>query len=152
MLTQERLKERLDYDPDTGVFVSLGTGDSIGVHDEGYVRITMKDRKKHYAHRLAWLYVHGKWPEGDIDHIDRNKSNNAISNLRDVPRAINIFNAPSRQDNTSGCTGVTWCKAKQKWKVRLRTKSLGYYTDFDAAVAARKKAESSDSEYLTATA
>jgi hypothetical protein len=152
MLTQDRLKEVLDYNPETGVFVSLETGDSIGCNDEGYVRITMKDRSKHYAHRLAWLYVHGKWPEGDIDHIDRNKSNNAISNLRDVPRAINIFNAPNRQDNTSGCTGVTWCKNKQKWKVRLRTKSLGYYTDFDAAVAARKQAESSDSEYLKATA
>lgn len=101
MLTATKLRELLRYCPDTGVFrwradagwrgrIKAGTiAGSINAH--GHYRINIGGRL-HYSHRLAWLYVTGSWPEGDIDHIDGVKSNNAISNLRDVPHQVNTEN------------------------------------------------------------
>jgi hypothetical protein len=87
-LTAERLRERLHYDAETGVFtrrVGSGhahAGDMAGsVHSTGYVRIGI-DGGKYTAHCLAWLYVHGVWPSDQIDHINRNRSDNRIANLR----------------------------------------------------------------------
>ena len=150
MLTQERLKEVLDYEPETGVFTwkqnyqkrFIGKRAGSFTH-EGYRRITV-DRKEYRAARLAWLYVHGEWPSEVIDHINRDRSDDRISNLRDVSPRVNSKN--------TGSVGVCWVKATQKWQAYLGNEYLGQFTDFDAAVAARKQAESSDSEYLKATA
>jgi hypothetical protein len=88
-LTAERLRKRLRYDAETGLFtrrVGSGhahAGDMAGsVHSTGYVRICI-DGGRYTAHRLAWLYVHGVWPSGQIDHINRNRSDNRIANLRE---------------------------------------------------------------------
>ena len=88
-LTAERLRERLHYDAGTGVFtrrVGSGharTGEMAGsVHSTGYVRISI-DGGKYTAHCLAWLYVHGVWPPDQIDHINGNRSDNRIANLRE---------------------------------------------------------------------
>ena len=88
-LTAERLRERLHYDAETGVFTRrfgsghARAGDMAGtVHRTGYVRISI-DGGKYTAHHLAWLYVHGVWPSDQIEHINRKRSDNRIANLRE---------------------------------------------------------------------
>lgn len=98
-LTQERLKELFDYDPTTGIFktkVARGkvpAGRAYGSHNNEYVQIWVETRG-YAAHRLAWLYVHGYFPKAplEIDHIDRQKNNNRIANLREVTRSENRRN------------------------------------------------------------
>lgn len=109
-LTQEMLKELLHYDPETGVFTwaahpPLGhsVGDVAGkASTRGYVHICFSKKLRmtrsiYSAHRLAWLYVYGAWPLQDIDHIDQNKSNNALANLRDVSRSQNCRNVTRKK-------------------------------------------------------
>lgn len=99
-LTMERLRSVLDYDAQTGVFtwkkVSAGTRVEAGkagspVIGGRYLSITI-DQKPYLAHRLAWFYVNGKWPKGEIDHMDGCGTNNRIDNLRDVSHAVNMQN------------------------------------------------------------
>ena len=95
-LTQEYLKSILDYDLDTGIFTwkinkakRTKIGDIAGWSYNGYREIEIND-KKYKAHRLAWLYVYGEMPNKLIDHIDGNRSNNKISNLREATLDGNI--------------------------------------------------------------
>ncbi|HAS0888998.1 TPA: HNH endonuclease, partial [Enterobacter cloacae subsp. cloacae] len=105
-LTQNRLKEVLRYDPLTGVFYWLNPtaycmhpGDVAGFVDyTGYAYIKV-DRVKYSAHRLAWLYVHGSMPEEQIDHVNNNRSDNRISNLRLASRSQNMMNQYVRKDS-----------------------------------------------------
>jgi AP2 domain. len=115
MLTQERLKELLEYNPLTGEFSyrqrgynnSTKPGQRAGVSDgQGYLRIKL-DGLRYRSHRLAWLYVHGEWPAQDIDHINGVRSDNRIANLRDVPRQANLQNAHNRKPGRAGLAGVT---------------------------------------------
>ena len=98
MLTIEKVREWLLYLPDTGEFIwrkdtyRMKSGDRAGsVGEGGYVRIGL-DGVVYQAGRLAWFYIYGKWPEGDIDHEDQQPWNNRLSNLRDVPRVVNAQN------------------------------------------------------------
>ena len=167
MITQATLKELLHYNPDTGVFtwlerperyfktVRTGTawndryaGRVAGAHcPQGrtvYRQIEISGAK-HYAHRLACLYVHGKLPDNQIDHIDGNGSNNWITNLRDVTHAENQKNKQIFSNNTSGCTGVGWDRRESMWHAQIsisgKNKHLGYFTGVENAIAARKSAE-----------
>ena len=89
---------------------------------------------KYYAHRLAWLYVHGEFPEDHTDHINGVKDDNRIVNLRAVTEVENGKNLPIRKDNTSGLPGVYWSKRDQTWQVRVQTKHYGYFqSKFEAA-------------------
>lgn len=97
-LTVERLREVLAYCPDTGSFTwlvktnrNVVVGSFAGTKSHGYYQIGI-DGRIHRSHRLAWLYVHGKWPEHHIDHINGNPADNRIANLRDVPRSTNQQN------------------------------------------------------------
>jgi len=149
-LTQDRLKELLSYDPDTGVFTwkvsmrGIKKGTSAGCQEKNrYLRISV-DKTLHHAHRLAWLYVHGEWPKDVVDHINGDKSDNRINNLQSVTQKVNVRKHGLFNTNTSGVTGVSWVKHRQKWRARdYSGKSLGYFKDFDDAVAARKRAEAS---------
>lgn len=104
-LTQASLKEILYYHPGTGQFVWLQDRDRnkvMGtlagwVTERGYLKISI-NAKTHKAHRLAWLYMYGEWPD-EIDHVDGNKLNNKISNLRNVSRAINCQNLKKARAN-----------------------------------------------------
>lgn len=105
LLSVERLKELLHYNPDSGVFTWVGAGyrqeRRIGsvagcLDPTGYIRIGI-DGTQYWAHRLAWLYVKGEQPNGVIDHWNRIKSDNRISNLRDVTHQANIQNMASRE-------------------------------------------------------
>ena len=141
MLTQERLKELLNYNPETGIFTWIGKsgvrshiklGDIAGSISNGYLQISISN-KIYKSHRLAWLYMTGKFPENQIDHIDLVKSNNKFSNLRDVSNSENLQNIKTRKKhNKSGYLGV--CKTKQtkkfKASITLRGKSIhiGYFS------------------------
>ena len=151
-VTQAELKELLNYDPDTGVFkwrVSPRMGISVGTNagclsSWGYLIIRIKG-KPYRAHRLAWLYVYGEWPEGELDHINHDRIHNRIENLRIVSRFENSRNQKMRTNNTSGVTGVYWNKVYQKWyayiQLRGKLKYLGRSTDKQVTIEARKTAE-----------
>lgn len=97
------------------------------------------------AHRLAWAIAHGEWPQFQIDHLNGNRSDNRLANLRQVTNAENMQNQFRSPRNTSGATGVRKCARTGKWRAEIKTSgkrhSLGYFEDFGAAVAARKDAE-----------
>jgi len=150
-VTQDRLKELLDYSPDTGVFVwkvdrkAVKAGDVAGKrHHSGYWNLFV-DGKWLMAHRAAWLYVHGVWPDGDIDHINRIRDDNRLCNLRTANRAENCQNQPTRRNNRSGVTGVLWHKAAKKWVAQIsidrKLRHLGVFDTKELAVEARKAAE-----------
>lgn len=99
----------------------------------------------HLAHRIIWAMTNGRWPEEDIDHIDGNRTNNAISNLRSVSRHENTKNLSRRLSNTSGVPGVTWNKRAKKWRASIKVAGkfiyLGYFDDLETAAEIRKAAE-----------
>ncbi|AHM86581.1 HNH endonuclease [Klebsiella pneumoniae] len=146
-ITQELLRTLLEYDPQTGIFrwkikasSSAHPGDIAGCIDgQGYrvIRIYGKNRK---AHRLAWLYVYGDEPEV-IDHIDRNRSNNAIENLRAVTFSQNSANRAAKSKNKSGFTGVYWNELGKKWQASIvangRTHYVGLFATAQEAAKAR---------------
>lgn len=133
-LTAERLREVLDYDPETGVFVwrirtssRAGASDTAGFGDgKGYLAIRV-DGAQVFAHRLAWFWVHGAWPNGVIDHIDGITTNNAIRNLRDVNHASNMQNLKgAKRDNAaSGLLGVV--PSRDKWVAQIRVGRKKYH-------------------------
>jgi len=146
----ELLKSLLNYDPKTGLFThknshaAIKAGDAAGnTCDRGYVRISIKN-KMYLAHRLAWLYVYGSCPV-QIDHIDQNKTNNVINNLRNVDNKTNGKNRKLGKNNKSGCYGVRWLDTRGKWRSGITNNNkaidLGYFNDFFEAVCARKSAE-----------
>jgi len=151
ILTQKRLKELFSYNPETGDFTRTKTrshnarkGDVAGSNDgAGYIRISI-DKAHYRAHRLAWLYVHGKWPN-EIDHINHNRSDNRIINLREVVRHENAKNASFNSANTSGVTGVSWNKRAEKWEAYISDKTkrikLGMFDSLIDATLVRERAE-----------
>lgn len=110
----------------------------------GYLFVVLKCRK-YAVHRLVWLFTHGEWPEHQIDHIDGDRTNNAISNLRDVPAYVNCANTKISTRNTSGAVGVYWRPKLNKWEAAISyNKSrhiIGWFRDKREAVAARRAAE-----------
>jgi hypothetical protein len=147
----KRIKSLLAYTPDTGVFTwrqSRGTKKEGSVagwqHSTGYWYIRL-DGCDYKLHRLAWLYVYGKDPEGLLDHIDRNKSNNRITNLRTATHAQNQQNKKVYKNNRSGHKGIGWYAPTNKWRVRIQhegtNRLLGYFIYLKDAVAARAAAE-----------
>ena len=125
-LTQERLKEVLDYNQNTGIFTWVKPnikspykkGCQAGSNATGYTIICI-DRKSYAAHRLAWFYVNGYWPK-IIDHINNNPLDNAFHNLRESTNSENSFNMKLTKRNTTGIKGVTWDKVRQKWFAEIK--------------------------------
>jgi hypothetical protein len=142
-LTQERLKELLSYDPETGIFINLksrGTakiGSVAGCKNRGYVCIRINS-KSYLAHRLAWLYVHGNFPEKYLDHMNEIRDDNRIINLRLATNQENQHNRSSaNSDSASGYLGVGWHKQYGKWMTRIqlngRRKHLGFFNTAEEA-------------------
>lgn len=94
---------------------------------------------------MAWLYIYGEFPDGEIDHINGNKADNRICNLRCVDHFTNMKNYPLPRNNKSGIIGVSWYKALSKWEAKIqhdgKSIHLGYFDDLDDAAKARKAAE-----------
>jgi len=115
-----------------------------GVATTGYVHIFLNG-ESYRLHRLIWILENDENPLQDIDHIDRNKTNNRISNLRLATRSQNMINTGRYKNNTSGVKGVGFEKRSGKWRayicVNHKRISLGYGVNFDDAVRIRKEAE-----------
>lgn len=156
ILTAERLRDLFHYDQNTGIFtrkiswVKSKIGQQVGtLHSKGYVSIRIggrKDSKHYFAHRLAWLHLHGAWPVGQIDHINGNRSDNRICNLRDVTQSENMLNQHRAQrDNRHGHMGVTESKGAFKYKSGMtfqgRRLSFGYYQSPEDAHAVYARAK-----------
>ena len=149
-LTQNRLKELLHYDPETGIFTwrvsrrGAKSGSVAGVHDNGYIRIKI-DYELYLAHRLTFLYMEGYFPEYHVDHKNRIRDDNRWSNLRHVSRQCNQRNASIAKDNTSGITGVCWHKNNKKWMSRITIEgnhdNIGSFDSLRDAAKARWDAE-----------
>lgn len=152
MITLQRLKELVSYDPETGIFTRkesstnrVKTGSEVGWLDvsTGYVRI-MLDRKTYRAHRLAWYYMTGDDVQF-IDHINRDRSDNRFSNLRPCTKSENGMNRCSQRNSTSGHVGVSFDKETGKWVAYIyagnRQIKLGRFSEKEEAVRARLDAE-----------
>lgn len=141
--TQKRLKELLNYDPETGMFTwKVRTSNRVdmtkpagALSGDGYTKISV-DGKQYKAHRLAFLYVNGSWPEEDVDHINGDRLDNRWRNLRDVCRRVNLEN---RRHATakSGLLGAYFFPHANCWKSAIslgnKTKHLGYFQSAEEA-------------------
>lgn len=151
-LTAARLRELLSYDSKSGEFrwirskkgvqIGMRTGAAAG---NRYIYITI-EHKRHLAHRLAWLYVYGQWPKHQVDHIDRDRRNNRIANLRDVPSYQNNQNIEhARSFSKSGVLGVSWHDHSRKWRARIMRMGvetrLGLFDTLEQASAAYVRAK-----------
>jgi hypothetical protein len=151
ILTQARLKELLDYDPETGVFTwkrfmggfakAGSVAGSIDSHGHRQIKV---DGRLYLAHRMVFVYLFAAAPS-EVDHINRDKLDNRLANLRPVTRSENLHNSPPNRRNRVGVKGVHWIARLNKWQAYIsaggRRKILGCFATFDAAVAARREAE-----------
>lgn len=153
ILTQKELKQILHYDPDTGVFVWLfrrgcKPKGSVAGHTQnnGYV-MTRINQRPFLLHRLAFLYMTGSMPNGQVDHINHITDDNRWINLRDVSGAENSRNSSMRSNNTSGYVGVYWDSKRRKWFAafarivndKRKFIRLGFFSQKADAIAARAK-------------
>lgn len=143
MLTAERLREVVNYDPNTGLFAwrnpspwenkgwFRGADKGNGRH-----RIVI-DGKRYMSNRLAWLYIYGVWPEHEIDHVNRIKSDDRIANLRQATPSQNSANRPAYRD---GLKGVHWDKERKLWRSQIwargKRHQLGRFATEEEAHAA----------------
>jgi len=170
ILPPERLRELLDYDPEAGtltwrsrpasMFYDAGpngaeraaaswnaryAGKAAGATDaHGYLHVSIfKHLMK--AHRVAWAIHYGRWPDGQVDHLDHDRANNRIANLREATEAENSRNRAAPAKGESRVLGVNYHKRDRKWrayiKVDGKTTHLGYFDSMEAAIAARRDAE-----------
>lgn len=154
MLTVERLKElvRFDYEKgrffwlrETGKGIKLSKNGEVGSYDShGYGQVRL-DKKIYKEHRLVWLYHYGVWPEKQIDHINHERRDNRIENLREVSNQENSKNRPKQKNNTSGYQGVSFNKTRKKYHAYITIDgyrlTIGNYECLDDAIAARKEKE-----------
>lgn len=156
-LTWERLDYVLDVRPELGVVIwkhpsgnkaKVLVGTIAGSIHKKYKYISVCiDYNDYKLHRLIWFYVYRKWPDGDIDHINGDRTDNRISNLRDASRAQNMWNMRTPKKNKSGRKGVSWDSSKGKWRATIKVNGrhiqLGRFNKFEDAVSARIAGEQS---------
>lgn len=150
-LTHDELTRKLDYNPETGEFrwkVRSAHRIQVGMiagclNVRGYWQIAING-KRHLAHRLAWFYVHGRWPSDQIDHIDQNPLNNVIANLREATCKQNQENqSRPHSHNKLGIQGVSKKKSRYSAQVVHNGKQIhiGYFDTPEEASAAYWKAK-----------
>lgn len=168
--TPQMLHEILRYDRETGflfwrerppsmflhckhphrscaIWNSRYAGGQAGTDFDGYIAVVLKSfgRSRVFAHRIAWAMHYGEWPQDCIDHVNRDRKDNRIGNLRVVSRAENMRNLPLAVNNTTGAVGVSWDRARMRWRAQIgygrRQVSLGRYGTLEEAITARKAAE-----------
>jgi hypothetical protein len=152
MITQARVKELLDYDSEVGTLRwkrSRGrakSGDIAGTSNpDGYLYVKL-DKISYPCHRIAWLYVFGSFPKDEIDHINRDKTDFRILNLREATRSENSQNKPVRRDSTSRLKGVYFDKRniRTPWQARISKEGkmthLGYFETAELASEAYLRA------------
>lgn len=152
-LDQQRLRFLLDYNHGTGRFTwrvyrggKAAKGTEAGaIHNRGYRSIKV-DGKNYLEHRLVWLWVYGEWPSNELDHANQIKTDNRLSNLRDVTRSENMQNTSVRSDNSSGFKGVSWHAGAGSWMANIvvngKSTYLGCFNTPEEAYAAYCEAAS----------
>jgi len=158
MLTAQRLRELLNYDPETGIFTwrvaksrRVHVGERAGWDRGKGWRVVEIDYRLYPEHTVAWLWMTGDWCPQQLDHRNRVRDDNRWSNLRLATKAQQQENKSLGKNNTSGAKGVTWVPYGTSWRWRAqiergvngkrKTHYLGFFEDFVAAVAAREAAE-----------
>lgn len=148
----EQILEYLSYDKESGNFTWIKSpvshvheGSNAGFYAKnGYVHIGFGGRL-YRAHRLAWFLVYGDWPKKHLDHIDRNKHNNAISNLRECTDSQNGQNCRKAKGKTSRYVGVSYDKHRDSWQayitIHRKRKVLGRFKTEELAAEAYREAK-----------
>lgn len=160
--TADDLRKRLAYSPETGALVwrskaittphdlmwntrFAGKPAFASVRPDGYLEGHV-DGTKYQAHRVAFCIHHGKWPDGAIDHLNGHRADNSAGNIRDTDIEGNNCNRRRSKNNASGQTGVYWNAEKLRYEAQIerggKRHRLGYFETLEAAVNARKTAES----------
>lgn len=149
-LTAEAVRSLLEYDPESGVFVwktrpgcrtfnARFAGEQAGKLGANgrYIQI---HGVKYAAHRLAWLYVTGGWPSGEVDHKNLRNDENWFDNLREATPSQNCANKRAYSTNRSGFKGVSVCSSTGRWKAQIcvngKVTYLGLFDDVRAAAEA----------------
>lgn len=143
MIDASRLRQILEYDPETGVWRWQACHQRYGWpagcrNKAGYLRIHVGG-KLEYAHRLAFLYMTGEMPD-QVDHIDGDRANNAWRNLRETDASRNAANAKLARNNKVGLKGVSWCQSANRYQASIccqkQQRHLGFFDSPEAAHAA----------------
>lgn len=144
----EKVRKQLEYDPYSGSITWIKNGKMAGCVSKNGYRSIMVAGKHFQAHRIAWFMYYGTWPSMDVDHINGNRSDNRIDNLRDISRRSNIQNMRSpMSNNKSGYLGVLFDKRARfkKWYAMIRhdgkNKCVGYFNTPEEAHEAYVKAK-----------
>jgi len=157
-ITQQQLKQTLNYNPDIGIFTwandrrCVKAGTKAGtITNQGYVRIKILD-KVYMEHRLAWLYVYGVMPSEQIDHINHDKADNRIENLREATNQQNQFNKPKSKYSKSNYKGISFHKKSNKWLAQININKVNTYlgifdTEEEAALAYQNKSKEIHKEF-----
>jgi hypothetical protein len=141
----ERIREVFEYNPEMGTLRWKITNSPRAVAGSiagtrmknGYLGVGL-DKADHYVHRLAWALTYNRWPF-QIDHINNNKADNRLCNLREADFSKNAVNRPIRRDNKSGETGVHFDKSRNQWKVDVGHKTHGRFNSKKEAIKKRRK-------------
>ncbi len=145
------LHQLLRYEPETGKLFwrernrNLTGLEAGGIASpDGYRRVRINGQIR-LAHRVIFAMVYGEWPPAQVDHINGNRADNRLPNLRAVQQAANLRNKGRYRNNQSGCTGVHWCKVTARWAAAIqkdgRRVTLGRFVTLEDAIAARRAAE-----------
>ncbi len=152
LLTQQELRDRFFYDEKTGNMVwkkcdhqTRLIGKVAGCKSTGgYLQIRIRG-ESYSAHRLVWMYVYGRWPKHNLDHINGIRTDNRIDNLREATYSENSQNRNVNKNNTSGYPGVYWFPPTRKWAAAIRINKkkihLGYFDTKESSIAARMQAK-----------
>lgn len=145
MITAETIRAFYIYNPESGLFSwrklqrSRKAGALGWLRPNGY-RVMDVHRRKYLVHRLAWLYVHGDWPDGEIDHVNRDKDDNRIANLRVATKRLNGGNRGPNSNNRFGFKGVVAEPRSGRWVAHIKrdgaSRYLGTFDSPDEAHAA----------------
>ena len=147
--TQKELLEYLSYDADTGILTwikkpskKIVLNSRAGSQTETGYRTLYFKGKKYQEHHVIWCIVHGQFPTMQIDHIDQDRSNNAINNLREVSQSENSRNRARARRTRLGEVGIWWCRRRRKYvaEITLNRKKVYQKTfdDIDDAIRERK--------------
>lgn len=148
----EVIKQLFDYDAQAGHLYwrargrgRVKTRPAGTLLSTGYIGVVV-GKKRYLAHRICWVVQFGEWPSDQIDHINGNKADNRLCNLREATNFQNGKNTRTHINNTSGVCGVTYDKVNKRWRSLIKVNGkqihLGRWPSFEEAVAARKEAES----------
>ena len=165
MIVAALIREIIHYEPESGVMTwhprslnwfpsarimkgwnsRLAGKSALDCRDAYGYRVGRIQNRMYKAHRVAWAYYYGEWPEKHIDHVNHDRADNRIENLRAVDSAGNQRNMARFRTNTSGVTGVYWHKGSEKWTAQVSVEGasqyLGIFPTLDDAANARASAE-----------